>query len=100
MSKMFETLGPLGLVWCFSKIEDSEKLIYEFRERERERERDQKQKVPSKNHYEPTMEPLSSLSESTIVLKEKKQREIYICKGVIFNFVIVGLNSVLFRYQI
>ena len=96
MSKMFETLGPLGLEWCFSKIEDSEKLIYEFRERER----DQKQKVPSKNHYEPTMEPLSSLSESTIVLKEKKQREIYICKGVIFNFVIVGLNSVLFRYQI
>ena len=39
MSKMFETLGPLGLEWCFSKIEDSEKLIYEFRERERERER-------------------------------------------------------------
>ena len=38
MSKMFETLGPLGLEWCFSKIEDSEKLIYEFRERERERE--------------------------------------------------------------
>ena len=98
MSKMFETVGPLGLEWCFRKIEDSEKLIYEFRERERER--DQKQKVPSKNHYEPTMEPLSSLSESTIVLKEKKQREIYICKGVIFNFVIVGLNSVLFRYQI
>ena len=34
MSKMFETLGPLGLEWCFSKIEDSEKLIYKFRERE------------------------------------------------------------------
>jgi len=32
-------------------------------------------------------------------LKEKKQREIYICKVVIFNFVIVGLNSILFRIK-
>ena len=28
---MFEILGPLGLEWCFTKITDSAKLIYEFR---------------------------------------------------------------------
>ena len=31
MSKMFEILGPLGLEWCFTKITNSAKLIYEFR---------------------------------------------------------------------
>ena len=39
MSKMFETLGPLGLEWCFSKIEDSEKLIYEFKKQKKKKKK-------------------------------------------------------------
>ena len=64
MSKLFETLG---MEWCLSKITNSAKtniLIKKAkkkRKRKRKRRESNKKNVPTKNHHEPTMEPLSSL---------------------------------------
>ena len=70
MSKMFETLGPLGQEWCFSKIMDSAKTNIQVK---KAKIKNKKESVTKKIYlpkiYEPTMEPLSSLSESTNVVR-------------------------------
>ena len=38
MSKMFETLGPLGLKWCFSKITDPKIIIFELKKQKKKKD--------------------------------------------------------------
>ena len=52
MSKMFETLGPLGLKWCFSKITDPKIIIFELKKQKKKKDGEinpKKKKVPTKN---------------------------------------------------
>ena len=60
MSKMFKTLGPFSLKWCFNKSQIQQKLTYELK-KQTNKAKVTKKNRPTKNHYKPTRWESTSL---------------------------------------